>query len=157
METELNAEQAIDILERFDFFQGQRAGRELWNSKPFDVQEQDIADFSRDVGLLKNYIKKLTEENEAWQKQLITTKEKSDKAYYELACEVEDLRAENEVAVDDLKRCMYYAKPKSANTCNFCIHDCEVSKDGTQCKGKDNWIYCSPVWRGVVKSKSEGE
>ena len=38
-------------------------------------------------------IKELTEENEAWQKQLIATEEKSGKAYYELACEVEDLRA----------------------------------------------------------------
>lgn len=61
---ELNREQAIDILERFDFFQGQRAGRELWNDKPFDVQEQDIAKFSQDVASLKNYINKLTEENE---------------------------------------------------------------------------------------------
>ena len=24
-------------------------------------------------------------------------------------------------------------------------------------EGKDDWIYCSPVWRGVVNSKSEGE
>ena len=47
---------ALDILDQFDFFQGQRAGRELWNDKPFDVQEQDINSFSRDVGLLKEYI-----------------------------------------------------------------------------------------------------
>lgn len=39
---------------------------------------------------------KLTEENEAWQKSLITQKENADKAYYELACEVGDLGAENE-------------------------------------------------------------
>lgn len=70
---------------------------------------------------------------------------------------IKELTEEKEVAIDDLKRCMYYAKPKRANTCNFCIHDCEVSQDGTQCKGKEDWIYCSPVWRGVVKSKSEGE
>lgn len=60
---ELNREQAIDILERFDSSQGQRAGRELWNVKPLDVQEQDIAIFSRDVALLKDYIKELTEKN----------------------------------------------------------------------------------------------
>jgi hypothetical protein len=41
-------------------------------------------------------INELTEENEAWQKSLITQKENADKAYYELACEVENLRAENE-------------------------------------------------------------
>ena len=61
---ELNREQAIDILDKFNFFQGQRAGRELWNDKPFDEQEQDISNFSRDVALLKNYINELTAENE---------------------------------------------------------------------------------------------
>ena len=60
----LNEEQIVDILDKMDFFQGQRAGRELWNDKPFDVQEQDVANFSRDVALLKKYIKELTEENE---------------------------------------------------------------------------------------------
>ena len=121
---ELNREQALDVLDKMDFFQGQRAGRKLWNSKPYDVQEQDIANFSRDVALLKNYIKELTEandklsnlcltknvtifelskqmeglaeENEAWQKKLISQEEKAGKAYYDLACEVEDLRSENE-------------------------------------------------------------
>ena len=53
----ITKKQAIDILERFDFFQGQRAGRELWNDKPFDVQEQDIKDFSRDCKLLIEYVK----------------------------------------------------------------------------------------------------
>ena len=53
----ITIEQAIYILEMFDFFQGQRAGRELWNNKPFDVQEQDIKDFSRDCKLLIEYVK----------------------------------------------------------------------------------------------------
>ena len=41
-------------------------------------------------------IKELTEENEAWQKALISEEEKAGKAYYEVACEVENLRAKNE-------------------------------------------------------------
>lgn len=53
----ITKEQAIDIIERFDFFQGQRAGRELWNDKPKDVQDKDIADFSRDCQLLIEYVK----------------------------------------------------------------------------------------------------
>lgn len=53
----ITKEQAIDILERFDFFQGQRAGRELWNDKPKDVQDKDIEDFSRDCRLLIEYVK----------------------------------------------------------------------------------------------------
>ena len=30
---------AWDILAKLDFFGGQRAGRELWNEKPVDVQK----------------------------------------------------------------------------------------------------------------------
>lgn len=52
----ITKEQAIDILDKFDFFQGQRAGRELWSDKPYEVQEEDIKAFSRDVAELKAYI-----------------------------------------------------------------------------------------------------
>lgn len=57
-------EQVMDILEKFDFFQGQRAGRELWNDKPFDVQEKDINNFSRDVSLIKEYISDVAQKSE---------------------------------------------------------------------------------------------
>lgn len=55
-----------------------------------------VKEYSRKITFLEEHISKLTEENEAWQKQLITTEEKSGKAYYDLACEVENLRAENQ-------------------------------------------------------------
>lgn len=47
---------ALDILEKFDFFEGQRAGRELWSEKPTEVQDEDIKSFSRDVAFLKDLI-----------------------------------------------------------------------------------------------------
>jgi hypothetical protein len=47
---------ALDILDKFDFFQGQRAGRELWSEKPFEVQEEDLKNFSMDVELLKDFV-----------------------------------------------------------------------------------------------------
>ena len=52
----ITKDQAIDILEKFNFFHGQRAGRELWNEKSFEVQEQDISNFSKDCKLLIEYI-----------------------------------------------------------------------------------------------------
>lgn len=58
----LNAEQIVDILDKIDFFQGQRAGRELWTEKPFDIQEEDLKNFSLDVELLKTYIEELASE-----------------------------------------------------------------------------------------------
>jgi hypothetical protein len=60
----ITKEQAIDILDKFDFFQGQRAGRELWNDKPFEVQEQDIKNFSNDVALLKEYLSDVVPKSE---------------------------------------------------------------------------------------------
>lgn len=45
---------ALDILCKIDFF-GQRAGRELWNEKPIDVQNKDIEHFARDVAFLKDF------------------------------------------------------------------------------------------------------
>lgn len=47
-------EQAKDILSKWEFFYGQRAGRELWADKPKEVQDQDIADFNRDVEIVRS-------------------------------------------------------------------------------------------------------
>lgn len=48
---------ALDILDKWEFFYGQRAGRELWNDKPREVQEWDIADFNRDIEYLRGALK----------------------------------------------------------------------------------------------------
>ena len=47
-------EQAHDILNKWQFFYGQRAGRELWGEKPKEVQEQDIAHFNRDIEIVRS-------------------------------------------------------------------------------------------------------
>lgn len=49
---------ALEILDKLSFFGGQRAGRELWNDKPREVQDKDIADFNRDIEFLRNIIRK---------------------------------------------------------------------------------------------------
>ena len=52
-------EKALDILKKFKFFQGQRAGRELWNDKPKEIQDQDIKDFVDNVDYVKDVINAL--------------------------------------------------------------------------------------------------
>lgn len=47
---------AFDILEKMEFFGGQRAGRELWFNKPIDIQNKDIGGFLRDIDFLKIFI-----------------------------------------------------------------------------------------------------
>lgn len=48
--------EVMEILDKMNFFQGQRAGRELWNDKPFEVQEEDLENFKRDINTIGSYI-----------------------------------------------------------------------------------------------------
>lgn len=52
----------MEILDKMNFFQGQRAGRELWNDKPFEVQEEDLENFKRDINTIKSYIWEIVKE-----------------------------------------------------------------------------------------------
>lgn len=55
---------ALEVLDKLSFFGGQRAGRELWNDKPGDVQDKDIANFNRDIEYLRDIIRKHM--NDGW-------------------------------------------------------------------------------------------
>lgn len=57
--TDNEIKKALDILDRFDLFGGQRAGRELWNEKPVDVQNEDIENFVKNVVFIKDLINRL--------------------------------------------------------------------------------------------------
>lgn len=57
-------EKALEILNKLSFFGGQRAGRELWNEKPREVQDEDIASFNRDIEYLRDFIRKYM--NDGW-------------------------------------------------------------------------------------------
>ena len=49
-------QKAIEILDKLSFFGGQRAGRELWNDKPKEVRDEDIANFNRDIEYLRDIV-----------------------------------------------------------------------------------------------------
>jgi hypothetical protein len=48
--------EVLEILDKLEFFQGQRAGRELWNDKPKEVQDEDIKNFNRDIQKIRDYV-----------------------------------------------------------------------------------------------------
>ena len=52
----ITKEKAIDIVRKFDFFYGYRAGRNLWFSKTMGAQEADCANFRRDCALLREFL-----------------------------------------------------------------------------------------------------
>ena len=55
-------EKVFDILDKWEFFFGQRAGRELWAYKPKAVQDQDIADFNRDMKIVRSALRPVSRE-----------------------------------------------------------------------------------------------
>ena len=55
-------EKVFDILDKWEFFFGQRAGRELWGDKPEAVQDQDIADFNRDMNTVRSALRPVSRE-----------------------------------------------------------------------------------------------
>ena len=57
----ITKQQAIEIVQKFEFFQGQRAGRELWNDKEYIIQEADLANFRQDCYELLDYLKAAAE------------------------------------------------------------------------------------------------
>lgn len=50
------ANEVLDILDKWEFFYGQRAGRELWADKPKEVQDRDIADFNSDMQIVRSAV-----------------------------------------------------------------------------------------------------
>lgn len=54
--SEIKTNEVLEILDKMEMFQGQRAGRELWADKPMEVQDKDIENFNRDIGKIRKYI-----------------------------------------------------------------------------------------------------
>lgn len=57
-QTETMFDEVIDILDKWKFILGQRAGRELWIDKPTSVQEEDLANFNLDLEAVRSFIMK---------------------------------------------------------------------------------------------------
>lgn len=57
MNSKENISKCLEILDKFQFFQGQRTGRELWNDKPAEIQDEDIKNFNRDIEFIRNVLK----------------------------------------------------------------------------------------------------
>ena len=51
----IDKQQALEIIDKRDFF-NDRAGRELWNDKPKEIQDEDIRNAHKEYEQLKEYI-----------------------------------------------------------------------------------------------------
>ena len=81
----------FDILDKMELFQGQRAGRELWNDKPKEVQDKDISDFIKDINYIRSYL----------QDSVVLSREE-----HEILVKTEQGQISNMKATDFLKACI---------------------------------------------------
>ena len=54
--SEIKTSEVLEVLDKIQFFSGQRAGRELWADKPTEVQNEDLESFNRDIEKVRKYI-----------------------------------------------------------------------------------------------------
>lgn len=50
------SKEIMDILQKWEFFFGQRAGRELWANKPKEIQDEDIKNFRTDLNKVVMFV-----------------------------------------------------------------------------------------------------
>ena len=50
------SKEIMDILQKWEFFFGQRAGRELWANKPKEIQDEDIKNFRNDLNKVVMFV-----------------------------------------------------------------------------------------------------
>ena len=78
-------EKVFDILAKWEFFFGQRAGRELWGDKAKAVQDQDITDFNRDIEIVRSALRPVSREQveKAWKGEWVGV---PNMGVYDTAC-----------------------------------------------------------------------
>lgn len=118
-------EAIIDILEKWSFFFGQRAGRELWGDKPKEVQDQDIADFNRDMNTVCSALRPVSRERveKVWRGEWV--KRHKHRGGFRRVKGFDDMGEQHEVTIDE--RCEYddlycskCGKQSPDNFLNFC-------------------------------------
>lgn len=81
-------QQVTDILDKWEFFYGQRAGRELWADKPKEVQDRDIECFCRDLNIVRSATTGATDTNDGDKWVSVDESPKEDGRYL-VFCELE--------------------------------------------------------------------
>lgn len=110
---------ANDILDKLDFF-NQRAGRELWNEKPVEIQDADIRNREEDIKFLKALINRQNSEIERLQSanddkfhQWDMLAEKTKQHYANLYEEAKDI-----LKAEAYKECLAKVKNYIKTHCN---------------------------------------
>lgn len=117
-------EAIIDILEKWSFFFGQRAGRELWGDKPKEVQDQDIADFNRDMNTVRSALRPVSREQVERIRGEWVAKHRH-RGGFRRVTGVDDMGEQRTITIDerceyDDRYCSKCGKQSPDNFLNFC-------------------------------------
>ena len=134
-------EKVFDILSKWDFFFGQRAGRELWTDKTREMQDKDIVDFNQDMRAVRKWV------SEAARLMGYEVVEEHTQTHEKTHADaIENARVQSEEANMDkplkdwtLGEAKEYCTSRNGN----CADDCIFSKKGI---GMVCGIAPKPVW-----------
>lgn len=145
-------EKVFDILSKWDFFFGQRAGRELWTDKTREMQDKDIVDFNQDMRAVRKWVSEAAslmgyevveedghfteDERKAYQDML-------NRAGKSTGVNIEDLMEEANMDKPLKDWTLWEAKEYCTSRNGNCADDCIFSKKGI---GMVCGIAPKPVW-----------
>ena len=135
-------EKVFDILSRWDFFFGQRSGRELWADKTREMQDKDIIDFNQDMRMVQKWVREAARlmGYEVVEDEHTPTNEKTHADAIENAhVHLEEKNMDKPLKDWTLGEAKEYCTSRNGN----CADDCIFSKKGI---GMVCGIAPKPVW-----------
>lgn len=135
-------EKVFDILSRWDFFFGQRSGRELWADKTREMQDKDIIDFNQDMRMVQKWVREAARlmGYEVVDDEHTPTNEKTHADAIENArVHLEEANMDKPLKDWTLGEAKEYCTSRNGN----CADDCIFSKKGI---GMVCGIAPKPVW-----------
>lgn len=134
-------EKVFDILSRWDFFFGQRSGRELWADKTREMQDKDIVDFNQDMRMVQKWVREAASlmGYEVVEEHTQTHEKTHADAIKNARVHLEETNMDKPLKDWTLGEAKEYCTSRNGN----CADDCIFSKKGI---GMVCGIAPKPVW-----------
>ena len=146
---------ALECLEKMQFFMGQRAGRELWMSKPKNVQDVDIEQYNHDIETVMHYIQQLENQIGEFAENLELAKQENAGLCIMLTAAqsaAETWKRNYDDAVDDLDKMGEYRQ-----CCETCIYNNIDAKEEPCMSCCEGYLVNNWKWRGVKEYVKDHE
>lgn len=151
--TDNDITKAEDILNKLEFFYGQRAGRELWFEKPKEIQDQDIENFTKDIAFIKDYLNQQKIKIEQYEKTVGKLVIKNDEVVG-LFHEKETVYIEKTIAETLKRMAIHEAKSKTRKEFAEELKDRIIHND--EIINRDSFVITNEI-NNLVKEMADDE